>query len=220
VLFALAGLGAVALAGRHLSHSLRGTHAVSARARRELQAARCRCGAGGRHRDRGPSLAALGMQTRDPRLREPGLDDRALRAAQTWPTRPACTSSIPVILLQVIEQSYYATRRLGDPAPPSPRVCSPRSASIPLTLTTCSCSCSTPPSPSTGRRTSGLYPIYASTPIHHRGHLFGKSVANCLVAVVLMAAAWLGCAIILLVQGKVGMQLRPFLVVWGLLLVS
>jgi len=65
----------------------------------------------------------------------------------------------------------------------------------------------------------GLASIYYATPVRTAGILFGKALANSLVGVVILAAAWLACWIVLLVQGKVGMQLTPFLLTWGLCLV-
>jgi hypothetical protein len=217
VLFSLAGLGAVALAGLHLSHSLRGTHAVSARARRELEAAPVAAAPAVAIETEDRSLAALGMQ---PMVR--GFVSQAWTIARfelrNLAHSPGLYIFIPVILLQVIEQSYYATGAWGTRLLVTPGLFTSLSFNT-LTLTTVLLLMFYTAESFDRERTSGLYPIYASTPIHTAAILFGKSVANCLVAVVLMAAAWLGCAIILLVQGKVGMQLRPFLVVWGLLLV-
>ncbi len=65
----------------------------------------------------------------------------------------------------------------------------------------------------------GLSSIYYATPVRTAAILFGKALANSIVGVVILCAAWLACAIVLLVQGKVGMQLTPFLLVWGLCLV-
>ncbi|HEX3556165.1 MAG TPA: M1 family aminopeptidase [Thermoanaerobaculia bacterium] len=68
-------------------------------------------------------------------------------------------------------------------------------------------------------RSSGLSPISFSTPTRTASFLFGKAVANSLVGVVMIAATFLGCAIAILIQGKVGLSLSPYLIVWGLLLV-
>lgn len=66
---------------------------------------------------------------------------------------------------------------------------------------------------------SGLAGIYFSTPVRTASMLFGKAVANSLVGVVVVLAAFLGCAIAILIQGRVRIELGPFLLVWGLLLV-
>jgi ABC-2 type transport system permease protein len=66
---------------------------------------------------------------------------------------------------------------------------------------------------------SGSAAILYATPIPSSSFLVGKALANSFVGVLVVAAAFLACAIALLVQGKVGLDPRPFLIVWGLLLV-
>jgi ABC-type transport system involved in multi-copper enzyme maturation permease subunit len=63
-----------------------------------------------------------------------------------------------------------------------------------------------------------LASIHAATPVRSAASLFGKSLANSLVAVVIMFAAFIGCAIVLAIQGKVPITIRPFLLVWGVFL--
>lgn len=66
---------------------------------------------------------------------------------------------------------------------------------------------------------SGSAPILYATPIPTASILFGKALANSVVGVFMVVATFLGCTIALLIQGKVGLDLGPFLLVWGLLLV-
>ncbi len=66
---------------------------------------------------------------------------------------------------------------------------------------------------------SGCAPILYATPIPTGSILFGKALANSLVGVFMVIATFIGCAIALLSQGKVGLDLGPFLLVWGLLLI-
>ncbi|MEA2602467.1 MAG: type transport system permease protein [Acidobacteriota bacterium] len=66
---------------------------------------------------------------------------------------------------------------------------------------------------------SGLSSISFSTPVRTASILFGKALANSMVGVVMIVATFLGCAIALLVQGKVGIDVGPYLIVWGGLLV-
>lgn len=66
-------------------------------------------------------------------------------------------------------------------------------------------------------RSTGLAALSYSAPIPTTSILFGKALANSLVGAVVLVAAFLGCAIALLVQGKVGLSLGPFLLIWGLL---
>jgi ABC-2 type transport system permease protein len=68
-------------------------------------------------------------------------------------------------------------------------------------------------------RTTGFSALAYTAPTPTGALLFGKALANSLVGLLVVAATFVGCAIALLVQGKVGLDLRPFLLVWGLLLV-
>ncbi|HET9226159.1 MAG TPA: M1 family aminopeptidase, partial [Thermoanaerobaculia bacterium] len=68
-------------------------------------------------------------------------------------------------------------------------------------------------------RSTGLASLSYSAPIPTASILFGKALSNSLVGVVVTAAAYLGCALALLIDGKVAPNPGPFLLVWGLLLV-
>lgn len=65
---------------------------------------------------------------------------------------------------------------------------------------------------------SGCASILYATPIRTAALLSGKALANSVVGLFMVVATFLGCAIALLIQGKVGLDLWPFLLVWGLLL--
>ncbi|MCB1035150.1 MAG: hypothetical protein KDD47_15085, partial [Acidobacteria bacterium] len=65
---------------------------------------------------------------------------------------------------------------------------------------------------------TGMLPLIYSSPARSFSLLAGKSLGASLVGVVLVLAVFLGGAIALLIQGKVGLSLTPFLLVWGLLL--
>ncbi len=66
---------------------------------------------------------------------------------------------------------------------------------------------------------TGLAPIYYATAVRGSSILFGKLLANAAVGAAILLAAFTGCAIALLIQGRVGLDLGPFLLVWLLLLV-
>jgi ABC-2 type transport system permease protein len=66
---------------------------------------------------------------------------------------------------------------------------------------------------------SGSASILYATPIPSASFLLGKALANSFVGILVVSAAFLACVIALVVQGKVGLDLRPFLIIWGLLLV-
>jgi ABC-type multidrug transport system permease subunit len=68
-------------------------------------------------------------------------------------------------------------------------------------------------------RTTGLASILYSTPIRTGAYLFGKAIANSLVAVAVLFACLVASAIALAVQGTVSFSIQPYLLVWGLLIV-
>jgi ABC-type transport system involved in multi-copper enzyme maturation permease subunit len=68
-------------------------------------------------------------------------------------------------------------------------------------------------------RASGLAAISYSTPARTASLLFGKALANSAVGMLMAVATYAGVAIAILVQGHMLPDPRPFLLVWGLLLV-
>lgn len=64
-------------------------------------------------------------------------------------------------------------------------------------------------------RARGLASIYYATPVRTTSLLFGKTLANSFVGVVVLIAAFLADAIVLVIQGKVGLDVGPFLLLWG-----
>ena len=63
-----------------------------------------------------------------------------------------------------------------------------------------------------------LAPIFDATPAPTFSVLLGKSLANSAVGLLILLAAFAGGVVVMLIQGKVGLQISPFLIVWGLLL--
>jgi ABC-2 type transport system permease protein len=68
-------------------------------------------------------------------------------------------------------------------------------------------------------RATGLASLSFSTPVRTAALLFGKALANSVIGVLMAVATYVGCAIAILVQGKLAPDPLPFLLVWGLLLV-
>ncbi len=67
-------------------------------------------------------------------------------------------------------------------------------------------------------RATGLSALAYTAPTRTGSILLGKALANSVVSLMVMAAAFVGYAIALLVQGEVAIDPFPFLMVWGLLL--
>jgi len=66
---------------------------------------------------------------------------------------------------------------------------------------------------------TGLAPIFYSSSTGSAAILFGKTLANAFIGVVILLATFIACMILLGVQGIVPISIWPFLFVWGLLLV-
>lgn len=68
-------------------------------------------------------------------------------------------------------------------------------------------------------RGTGMGAIYYATPLRTGAMLAGKALANTLLALAIVAACFVGCVVVLAVQGQVSLSPAPFAIVWGLLLV-
>ena len=68
-------------------------------------------------------------------------------------------------------------------------------------------------------RSTGLSQILYATPLKTGAFLFGKALANSIVAVAVLVAALAACAIAIAIQGRVSFSIVPYAAVWGLLLV-
>ncbi len=68
-------------------------------------------------------------------------------------------------------------------------------------------------------RATGFDSIYYATPVRTAAILFGKAIANSVVGAVILTAAFVGSAIAVAVQGRTPLELSPFVLLWGLLLV-
>ncbi|HEV7783955.1 MAG TPA: hypothetical protein VGQ28_01395, partial [Thermoanaerobaculia bacterium] len=67
-------------------------------------------------------------------------------------------------------------------------------------------------------RTTGIGPVFYATPVPTASLVTGKALALGVVGLVAVAAGVLTAGIAIAREGGVGMSLRPFLLVWGLLL--
>ena len=66
-------------------------------------------------------------------------------------------------------------------------------------------------------RSTGLAAIAYATPIRTGSLFLGKGLAMLTVATVIILAVALAGMIAIMIQRKVGLEVRPFLLVWGLL---
>ena len=67
-------------------------------------------------------------------------------------------------------------------------------------------------------RSTGLAPIFHSTAVPTSAIFFGKVVATAVLGVLIVLTTLVACLIMLLVQGRVPLDLGPFVLIWGCLL--
>ena len=215
------GLGGVALAERHLAAHLQGDagggrrwrrrSAATAAAETEETAAAVRGGAGSR------PLAELGM-----RSRQVGLFAAAREVAGTELRNLLASPGVYLFGVLILTQTLganlvalgpFQTELLITPGAAAVQTMEALSALVCLLLMFYTAE-------SVERESAtGLAPISFSTPAPTASLLFGKALANSAIGLLMAVATYLGCAIAILVQGRLAPDPRPFLLVWGLLLV-
>lgn len=206
------GLLGVVLAQRHLEATVRGRVKEPRRLRRRRQAL-------AQPADLVPvprPLSALEM-----RIRPAGFLRGLLRIARTEARNLFSTPAIYVfgvlILLQTIGNATIALGAFQTRILLTPGQLAVASLN-PLTLMLCLLLMFYTAESLERERSTGFAALSYSAPIPTASILFGKALANSLVGLVVTAAAYLGCAIVLLIDGKVAPDPGPFLLIWGLLL--
>jgi ABC-type transport system involved in multi-copper enzyme maturation permease subunit len=219
----LVGLAAVAVSQWHLALSLRGSKRTApgwlARLWPRRRQGPAVTEAGPDSRPPAPrGLAELGMSCRPPGLlRGIGLVARVeLRELRS---HPGLYLFVPIIILQTIGTSLLAVGAFGTPLLVTPGTLAVGSMNT-LTLLVCLLLLFYMTESLQRERHTGLASIYYATPVRSASVLFGKVLANSLGGVVILLAALLACAIVLLIQGQVAFELKPFLLSWGLLLTT
>jgi ABC-2 type transport system permease protein len=217
VAFALLGILSVAWSAVHLERTIRGRENVRSRAR-AAALARVAAESAVPRRDAGlASLGSLGMRMSPPgflrsMLEVTRIEFRELRKS------PGLYLFGPLILLQAIgygitEVGFLDTEPLwtsGNLAVGMMNTLTLLLAFMLLFYTIESLE---------RERSVGLAPIHRSTSTPTTAVLFGKAIANSLIGGVVVGLAFLGAAITLLIGGKAPVQIGPFFVTWGLLLV-
>jgi len=159
-------------------------------------------------------LAALSM-----RMRAPGFLSGTLEVARVETrgllVQPGLYLFVPLILVEVIASQLFALGAFDTPLLQTPGTMAVGCMNI---LTSLLCLLLMFYSVESLRREAaiGLSSIYYATPLRPLSLLLGKAIANTLVAAVILAAALLAAFVVILWQGKVRFDLRPFALVWGL----
>jgi len=219
LLMLVLGLGAVVLSQHHLAATAGGT------ARRAERAWAARTAADRAVSDpltepEGPAprpLAALGMSARSPGLFAGAW---AVACAELTELRssPGLYLFIPLLVMEALGPELIAVGPFDTPLLLTSGTFAARALGA-LTVMICMLlTFYTVESLWRDRRT-GLAAISLATPVRTASVLLGKALANGLIAVVVVLVEFATAAAFLLYQGKVGVTLWPFVLVWGVLLV-
>ena len=161
-------------------------------------------------------ISALGMTAKNPSLFR-GIFEVARSEFRELRNQPGLYIFVPLILLQILGSSLFALGAFGTPVLLTSGTIAVRSLNTISFLVCLLLLFYTVESISRDRNT-GFHSLIYSTPIKTASILFGKAIANALVGVVVVVGAFLGAAIAMLTQGKAPLELWPFVLVWGILL--
>jgi ABC-2 type transport system permease protein len=208
------GLGSVALLHARFAATIRGARRVKGAKRAALAAPAGAVPAATERPETAP-LAGLTM-----RSGVPGFWAGTLAVAGTelreLLKHPGLYLFVPMILLQVFG-SVVDVGAFDTPLLNTPGLLAVKNMNT-LTLLVCMLLLFYTVESLQREKSTGLAPVLNATPLGTGAMLLGKSVANALVGVAIVLATLIGCAIVLAIQGKVGFDLRPFALTWGLLL--
>lgn len=162
-------------------------------------------------------LAALGMRTRIPGLLAGAWEVARIELIELR-SSPGLYLFIPLLLLESIGPNLIAVGAFDTPILLTSGTYALRSMN-PLTTLTCLLLMFYTVESLMRERNTRLAEISGATPVRSGSILIGKAVANSFVGVVIMLVTFLAGVGILIYQGRVGLELRPFLLLWGLLLI-
>jgi hypothetical protein len=225
VVFIAIGLGAVLASRVHFEATLRGTKAPSGKRwwgfRRPQSAAPAASSEDDASGSRALPLTPIAPMT-PMTMAPPGFVRTALLTARyearNLRSQPGLYLFAPIILLQTIGDTFFRTGAFETPLLLTPGLAAVMSANT-LTLLVCLLLLFYTVESVLRETNTGLAPIAYATPASTAATLLGKALANGIVAAVILLAALAGAVIVMLVQGKVALDLLPFILVWGGLLV-
>jgi ABC-2 type transport system permease protein len=231
MLFALTGILAVVVTERRFARTLRGSRAAVrrrsawSRLADEPQASSAARqtnglphGGGSAHPRTEPavSISSLGMRTRAVGLIE-GIVQMARFELRGLAGSPGLYLFVPIILLQVLGTTLLGVGAFETPLLVTAGTMAVRAMDT-ITLLVCLLTLFYTVESLQRERTVGLAAIGYATPIRTESIIFGKALANSLIGVVVILATFVGCVIAMLVQGKVRLEIGPFVLIWIVLL--
>ncbi len=214
-LMVLIGVGAVLSSQLHLGRSLRGKRVKERVAQRSLADAARHRGALAPARRR--SLADLGMRRKRPSaigamLEIARVESRILMAS------PGVWLFLPLLVMNATFDAIYSTGAFDTLLWLTPGRSAVGSLTE-LTFTLCMLLMFFTVEGLRRERSTRLGTIAYSAPVSTRTLVLGKLLATSALGVVCVAAVFAVCAILIAVQGKVALDVRPYLIVYGLLVV-
>jgi len=215
IAFATIGLTAVAWSARHLKGTLRGSKRGAFAWLSRLSRRRLAVPEETQSLAPGP-LAELGMRSSPPGFLR-GMMIVARAEFRELRSSPGLYLFVPLIILQLIGSNELAIGAFGTPLLLTPGTLAVGSMNT-LTLLVCLLLLFYTVESVLRERHTGIATIVYASPARSASILAGKCLANSLVAIVILLAALVACAIVLLIQGIVPFVLWPFLLCWGALL--
>ncbi len=210
ILFLGLGLLGVALAQRHYARRARSASGTGFRLRRRVAVAPV------------PAESALpASRLAAGAMREPGFWSSVFRIARGEArglfSQVGLYLFIPLILLQTLGGNLLALGAFQTELLLTPGQLAVRCFNT-LTFLICTLLLFYTVESIERERATGFASVLLSTPVRSGPLLLGKALANSLVGAAVVGAALVGCLIALAVQGQVRLELWPFLLVWGGLL--
>ncbi len=124
---------------------------------------------------------------------------------------------VPIIVLQGIGTAFLQEGAFGTPLLATPGILAEQNLPL-LSILGCLLMMFYTVESQLRERTKRLAPIYYATQAKTAAILLGKSFANVAIGGVLAVAVLLGCLVVIAIQSQVALDLRPFLWMWGLVL--
>jgi ABC-type transport system involved in multi-copper enzyme maturation permease subunit len=214
----LGGVGALFLSLWHFSRQLRGEKVSSKAARkaREATVAPAAAAAAAVSSQSVPATAALGKVGETPGIiRGAGIVARA--ELKELRSQAGLYLFIPLILMQVIGQALYNTGAFNTPVLVTSGYFAVGMMNT-LTLAVSLVLMFYTVESLEREKKDGLASIYLATPIRTASSFLGKAAANGVIALVILISVLILSVIVLLVQATTPVELRPFMLVWGVLL--
>jgi ABC-2 type transport system permease protein len=215
--FLLAGLGAVALSQWHFAKALRGGSKRAERAWLKGDSVKAAQPAEALDSPVHRPLSALGMSGRRPGLLAGAWTVARAELAELFAS-PGLYLFVPLLILEALGPNIVAVGAFDTPLLITAGTFAERTFN-PLTTMICLLLLFYTVESFLRERHTRLAAISLATPVRTGSLLWGKALANSLIGGVIILLELVAALCLLIYQRKVGLELRPFELMWGLLLV-